>query len=109
MLLCYDMLYMYVCLTVHVRTNIGGRGWGVEGGVMFDPVFFFPLFNIYIIILIIIISKPLVPTDLPLPLPSHSLSYASAVCMYVCMKKELYYLTTHSTHFIHGYMTSDIW
>ena len=24
-------------------------------------------------------------------------------------KKEMCYLTTHSTHFIYGYMASDIW
>ena len=24
-------------------------------------------------------------------------------------KKEKFYLTTHSAHFIYGYMTSDIW
>ena len=24
-------------------------------------------------------------------------------------RKELVYLTTHSTHFIYGYMASDIW
>ena len=24
-------------------------------------------------------------------------------------KKEIFYLTTHSTHFIYGYMASDIW
>ena len=24
-------------------------------------------------------------------------------------ERELFYLTTHSTHFIHGYMASDIW
>ena len=24
-------------------------------------------------------------------------------------KKEMFYLTTHSTHFIYGYMASDIW
>ena len=24
-------------------------------------------------------------------------------------RKELFYLTTHSTHFIYGYMASDIW
>ena len=23
--------------------------------------------------------------------------------------KEIFYLTTHSTHFIYGYMASDIW
>ena len=24
-------------------------------------------------------------------------------------RKELFYLTTHSTHFIYGYIASDIW
>ena len=24
-------------------------------------------------------------------------------------RKEMFYLTTHSTHFIYGYMLSDIW
>ena len=24
-------------------------------------------------------------------------------------ERELFYLTTHSTHFIYGYMASDIW
>ena len=24
-------------------------------------------------------------------------------------RKEMFYLPTHSTHFIHGYMSSDIW
>ena len=24
-------------------------------------------------------------------------------------RKEILYLTTHSTHFIYGYMASDIW
>ena len=24
-------------------------------------------------------------------------------------KEEVFYLTTHSTHFIYGYMASDIW
>ena len=24
-------------------------------------------------------------------------------------RKEMFYLTMHSTHFIYGYMTSDIW
>ena len=34
-------------------------------------------------------------------------------CMYVYMRgwreREMFYLTTHSTHFIYGYMASDIW
>ena len=29
--------------------------------------------------------------------------------MYVLCRKEMFYLTTHSTHFIYGYMASDIW
>ena len=30
--------------------------------------------------------------------------------VYVCMcEREMFYLTTHSTHFIYGYMASDIW
>ena len=24
-------------------------------------------------------------------------------------RKEMFYLTTHSTHFIYGYVASDIW
>ena len=42
------------------------------------------------------------------------------VCMYMCMcvciyvfmkkgRKEMFYLTTYSTHFIYGNMASDIW
>ena len=30
------------------------------------------------------------------------------VCM-LCREREMFYLTTHSTHFIYGYMASDIW
>ena len=26
-----------------------------------------------------------------------------------CLRKEMFYLTTHSTHFIYGYMASNIW
>ena len=26
-----------------------------------------------------------------------------------CREREMFYLTTHSTHFIYGYMASDIW
>ena len=28
---------------------------------------------------------------------------------FCCGRKEMFYLTTHSTHFIYGYMASDIW
>ena len=34
------------------------------------------------------------------------------MCMYACMyarERKMFYLTTHSTHFIYGYMASDIW
>ena len=34
-------------------------------------------------------------------------------CVYICMHahgmKEMFFLTMHSTHFIYGYMASDIW
>ena len=34
-----------------------------------------------------------------------------ALCKYARTvgTKEIFYLTTHSTHFIYGYMASDIW
>ena len=28
---------------------------------------------------------------------------------YLLERKEMFYLMTHSTHFIYGYMASDIW
>ena len=35
---------------------------------------------------------------------------ASASCVNLCKgRKEVFYLMTHSTHFIYGYMASDIW
>ena len=49
-------------------------------------------------------------------IPRPRLLYHQSVT--VCMKyvlgvlegrKEMFYLTTHSTHFIYGYMASDIW
>ena len=44
--------------------------------------------------------------------------YSLTLCQCVCNvglaktkegRKEMFYLTTHSTHFIYGYMASDIW
>ena len=29
--------------------------------------------------------------------------------LYIEREREMFYLTTHSTHFIYGYMASDIW
>ena len=44
------------------------------------------------------------------------LSTLFVVCIFSCDpsckeegRKEMFYLTTHSTHFIYGYMASDIW
>ena len=31
------------------------------------------------------------------------------VYLFVLREREMFYLTTHSTHFIYGYMASDIW
>ena len=37
-------------------------------------------------------------------------SKRKTVCMHICQKTmEMFYLTTHSTYFIYGYMASDIW
>ena len=30
-------------------------------------------------------------------------------CVWVYVRKEMFYLMTHSTHFIYGYMALDIW
>ena len=38
---------------------------------------------------------------------NHTMSYISILT--VTGRKEMFYLTTHSTHFIYGYMASDIW
>ena len=38
----------------------------------------------------------------------HACIYVCNACMYVG-RKEMFYLTTHSTHFIYGYMSSHIW
>ena len=44
--------------------------------------------------------------------------YDSLILCQICLpnvlhllegRKEMFYLTTHSTHFIYGYMASDIW
>ena len=39
-------------------------------------------------------------------LKTHSTHFISG---YMEGRKEMFYLTTHSTHFIYGYMASDIW
>ena len=35
--------------------------------------------------------------------------YNSLTIHHYTGRKEMFYLTTHSTHFIYGYMASDIW
>ena len=39
----------------------------------------------------------------------HGLCYTSCGALTTPWRKEMFYLTTHSTHFIYGYMASDIW
>ena len=34
---------------------------------------------------------------------------STTVCVSSEREREMFYLTTHSTHFIYGYMASDIW
>ena len=36
-------------------------------------------------------------------------SHCANNVLYTEREREMYYLTTHSTHFIYGYMASDIW
>ena len=38
-----------------------------------------------------------------------AVSISSLVHAMVVREREMFYLTTHSTHFIYGYMASDIW
>ena len=41
---------------------------------------------------------------------TRSLRFASTECGWMREReREMFYLTTHSTHFIYGYMASDIW
>ena len=39
----------------------------------------------------------------------HCLSYTSRGALAGMREREMFYLTTHSTHFIYGYMASDVW
>ena len=43
----------------------------------------------------------------------HNTQYRNSVAVHASVlterKREMFYLTTHSTHFIYGYMASDIW
>ena len=45
------------------------------------------------------------------PLPPHRLLLLiNTKGSFICTReREMFYLTTHSTHFIYGYMASDIW
>ena len=40
---------------------------------------------------------------------SNFVATVRSVCQVIEGRKEMFYLTTHSTHFIYGYMASDIW
>ena len=52
------------------------------------------------------IGNPLPPQRLLFPISSKG----SFICTIPQTgRKEMFYLTTHSTHFIYGYMASDIW
>ena len=42
-------------------------------------------------------------------LPSTHVRSAQGCCFETREIREMFYLTTHSTHFIYGYMASDIW
>ena len=40
---------------------------------------------------------------------TYKLTYTDAMTRLVIGRNEMFSLTTHSTHFIYGYMASDIW
>ena len=40
---------------------------------------------------------------------STQILYGTVQSWVTCGGREIFYLTTHSTHFIYGYMASDIW
>ena len=42
-------------------------------------------------------------------IPGHHGSHQTVLLESVIVMKEMFYLTTHPTHFIYGYMVSDIW
>ena len=44
-----------------------------------------------------------------LSLRSSSSTCSDFIPLLVLREREMFYLTTHSTHFIYGYMASDIW
>ena len=41
--------------------------------------------------------------------PPHHEFYHGLIAPRNVVRKEMFYFTTHSTHFIYGYMASDIW
>ena len=40
---------------------------------------------------------------------TNSFTFNESLNTYAEGRKEMFYLTTHSTHFIYGYMASDMW
>ena len=62
--------------------------------------------------IIIIVSSYYLPiSQYPAPTPPKSFLRACSYSKKVksIREREMFYLTTHSTHFIYGYMASDIW
>ena len=55
---------------------------------------------------LLVVARP--PTPTPSPSTSES-SLTTAIAKLKTREREMFYLTTHSTHFIYGYMASDIW
>ena len=53
----------------------------------------------------VLIKSAILRTKVTCPLAFVYNSFNAAVTR----RKEMFYLTTHSTHFIYGYMASDIW
>ena len=89
--LCFDFFFggaLDIPLPFKVSKHFGDGGWWVDAHI------------------------------LPPPLPYNSRTFGDRLYIWNPQKmagytiegrKEMFYLTTHSTHFIYGYMASDIW
>ena len=67
------------------------------------------IFGKYLFYIIIIINFEIILLLLLLFIYLFIYFYCYYYYYYFTNRKEMFYLTTHSTHFIYGYMASDIW
>ena len=86
-----------------IKTTVGKWQIRKEGNVLFNDAlntFYLRLYGITHMV------KDHSDSERGNPLPSHRLLFPISSKE---REREMFYLTTHSTHFIYGYMASDIW